>query len=386
MMLWSILTVMACAAAVIVAIPLVRRYEMGRAAVDADTAFYTNQLAEIERDRTTGDISEDQAMLARLEVQRRLLSAAKAGTPGTGISHQWRLVAIAAVTAFIALASVNIYALYGSPGLGQDMIAANSAKAALRQATGGGAASVDSKIAALAARLEATPDDAEGWRMLGWSYFSTGRYDESAKAYAKAMALVPADRSYQSAYAEALVQGATGIVTPEARKIFTAVLADDPMDERSRFYIALATEQSGNSSEALDLWLALLADAPANAGWVVDVRSHIKTLGETTGRDVTAVIATVPVAPADQTSAVAGLPEGDQQAMIAGMVEGLAQRLEAEPHDAEGWKRLIRSRTVLSQPDLARVALRKAMAEFAGDDPVLQDIAGLARELGVDAE
>ena len=73
MMLWTILTAMACAAAVLLAIPLVRRYENRSAGSGADTAVYRDQLAGIERDRAGGDIGEDQYQLAKLEVQRRLL-------------------------------------------------------------------------------------------------------------------------------------------------------------------------------------------------------------------------------------------------------------------------------------------------------------------------
>lgn len=48
---------------------------------------------------------------------------------------------------------------------------------------------VSTMIEQLAARLEAAPGDVQGWRMLGWSYFNTGRYAEAAGAYARAVEL-----------------------------------------------------------------------------------------------------------------------------------------------------------------------------------------------------
>jgi tetratricopeptide (TPR) repeat protein len=48
---------------------------------------------------------------------------------------------------------------------------------------------VNTMIERLSARLEASPDDAKGWRMLGWSYFHTERYKEAVVAYARAVAL-----------------------------------------------------------------------------------------------------------------------------------------------------------------------------------------------------
>ena len=51
--------------------------------------------------------------------------------------------------------------------------------------------SVEDLIQRLVARLKTTPDDANGWRMLGWSHFGIGRFQEAAAAYAKAIALQP---------------------------------------------------------------------------------------------------------------------------------------------------------------------------------------------------
>lgn len=66
---------------------------------------------------------------------------------------------------------------------------------------------VNTMIERLAARLETTPEDIEGWRMLGWSYLQTGQYEEAATAYAKAIELAPnaaeLKRSYEEAKARA---------------------------------------------------------------------------------------------------------------------------------------------------------------------------------------
>lgn len=46
--------------------------------------------------------------------------------------------------------------------------------------------SVDDVIAKLEAKLAENPEDAEGWRMLGWSYFQTERYAEAATMFRRA--------------------------------------------------------------------------------------------------------------------------------------------------------------------------------------------------------
>jgi cytochrome c-type biogenesis protein CcmH len=62
---------------------------------------------------------------------------------------------------------------------------------------------VNTMIARLAARLETTPEDIEGWRMLGWSYFQTARYEQAATAYARAVELDPSSAELKLSYEEA---------------------------------------------------------------------------------------------------------------------------------------------------------------------------------------
>jgi cytochrome c-type biogenesis protein CcmH len=76
-------------------------------------------------------------------------------------------------------------------------------------------------------------------------------------------------------------------------------------------------------------------------------------------------------------------PESDNGAMIRPMVEGLESRLQSSPKDAEGWIKLIRSRTVLGEKDEAVTALHKALDVFKDDPEQMTNIAAAASELGV---
>ena len=387
MALWIVLTVMCSLAVMLVTVPLVRRYENYKDVASAGTSIFTDQLREIERDRGLGVIGEKEAELAKIEIERRLIAAARNVTAPRPISPTWRTVALVAAVGFVVLGSVNFYALRGSPdktGRPPPSPVAATAQEPAQNAAGTPTASeVDAMIGKLAKRLEQNPNDADGWRMLGWSYFNTQRYEESAAAYGKAMAIDPANPDYKAGHAEALVQNAQGMVTPRAQDLFAEVLKADPKELRARFYMALAREQAGDFSSALDGWLSLLADAPSDAGWVPDVKNRVADLAKKTGRDVSAAMTSAPAISQEEMAAVKALPAEDQQAMIKGMVERLAEKLAQSPHDSEGWLRLIRSRMVLNQPDLAKEALKKALAEFAGDPAISNQIAASARQLGV---
>jgi cytochrome c-type biogenesis protein CcmH len=75
---------------------------------------------------------------------------------------------------------------------------------------------VDTMIERLADRLKTSPEDIEGWRMLGWSYFQTGHYQQAATAYARAVELDPSSAEFKRAYEDAKAKAA------ESDKIETA--------------------------------------------------------------------------------------------------------------------------------------------------------------------
>jgi cytochrome c-type biogenesis protein CcmH len=181
-----------------------------------------------------------------------------------------------------------------------------------------------------------------------------------------------------------MVQAAGGMVIPIAQATFDEVLKQDPKEFRARFYKALAREQAGDLTSALDQWTSLYADAPKDAGWLVDVTARIEDLGKRTGRDVSQVLASAaPAAPAEEAGAAIALDAKARQELINGMIAKLAAKLEANPQDRDGWAMMIRSLKVQGDMTGAQAALAKAMKAFENDPSARSQIAGLAQSLGV---
>jgi len=252
---------------------------------------------------------------------------------------------------------------------------------------GAGLPDVDTMIERLAKRLEASPNDPEGWRMLGWSYFETQRYAESVKAYARAVALAAGDAGFQSAYGEAQVKAAGDSITPAAEKAFRASLAADPKDERARLYMARLKAAKGDGKGAIADLFAILETAAADSRMAPAVRAAIRKVAADNGIDISGRLPPEPAAPAgptaDDVAAARQMPADDQQAMIGGMVGRLEARLAASPRDVDGWIMLMRSRKTLGQDDQARAARDKAMAVFGDDAAARARLSAAALELGV---
>jgi cytochrome c-type biogenesis protein CcmH len=255
---------------------------------------------------------------------------------------------------------------------------------------------VAAMISMLETQMKQHPDNAEGWRMLGWSYLQTGRNADAANAYGRAAALDPKNAEYLSAQGEATVLAANGQVTPAAEGVFKRAVAADPGDPRARYYLGVAKDQRGDHQGAMDDWIALLKSAPPDAPWAPEVRGFVEKVAAERKIDLSGRLPPAPQAQAaagpmagapgptqDQVAAAQAMTPAERQQMIQQMVSGLAERLKANPRDRDGWERLIRARMVLGQTELATAAYKDASRAFAGSPADQQALRQTALQLGV---
>lgn len=249
---------------------------------------------------------------------------------------------------------------------------------------------VDTMIARLAERLEKNPEDGEGFRMLGWSYVMTGHPEKAIEPYRRALKLLPNSAVVHSGYGEALVGVAGNKVTPEARSAFRKAIALDSTEPRARYFLALWQAQHGQEKDALEEWIALANDGPADAPWQSDVHRQISETSAKLGIDVSARLkraaatgSELPVLDTSTVQAASQLPADERKAMVDGMVAGLAAKLEANPIDPDGWVRLLRSRMVLKQTEQAGKDLATARAALSGKAEALRKVEQAAAEFKV---
>jgi cytochrome c-type biogenesis protein CcmH len=228
----------------------------------------------------------------------------------------------------------------------------------------------------LAARMAETPDDPEGWRLLGRTYLQLNRPEEAVAALRQALARGADGPSAWASLGEALVAANQGLIVAEAREAFAAVLKRDPGDPRARYYAGLALAQDGRPHEALETWVALAADGPADAPWREVVMAQIARAAEDLGMapddPALAGLARTPGPSAAQVEAATEMSPEARDAMIRSMVDGLAARLEQEPGDLDGWLRLSRAYAVLGEPERAKAAVDRAaelVAQLPSDAP-----------------
>lgn len=335
---------------------------------------YAAQVAEIERDLKRGILSDDQARAARAEVGRRLLSVADEALAATkaDVSAKPAQRTALVVTLLLPLAALGVYLPLGQPNLPAVPFATRPPEAPVPP-------QVMEAVAKLEAGLKDNPDDVGAWGLLAQTYGAMSRPVDAVNAWRQVLRLSPGNGSVQGALAEALTVAADGVVGEEAVRLFTEAVAADPMDARARYYLGMARIQAGDIRGALDRWIALVADSPADAPWLPTVRARIHDAATQVGLDPIAITpspkpASAPpsaaaqggggAAPAlspEQMQAMAGMSQQDQQATINSMVDGLQAKLKDNPGDADGWMRLARAREVQGNLNAAREALRGAV-------------------------
>lgn len=353
-MIWFVLALMTLATALLLAVPLFDTRKIKNEIVFA-LEVYRDQIHELNRDAAAGLIAPDQARLAQIEIERRILALTESPgwQPARAPSHG--MLVLAAV--LLPLLGFGLYLLVGKPALpGQpflhDALATESTP------------EIDRLRDAVADR----PNDARAWVALAAGYNAADRPKDAATAYGKAVALGAADSDTLAAYGQALLIAGGGEMTEPANAAFRRALAADPSNPMARFFLALGRAQAGDLEGAVADWMALERETPADAPWRQTLQEHIARASQRLGRAVPAETpdAAGPGPSAADIAAAENMSPEARTAMINDMVSRLAERLQSEPEDLEGWVRLARAYQVLEKSADARAAWEKAAALAPG--------------------
>ena len=361
-----------CLALAILLVPLLLRRHTAASRESYNLAVYRDQLAEIDRDAARGLLNPEQAEAARAEIGRRILALPPTSAASSSMSSRSVAVGALAVIA-VPFAAWLLYARLGAPALPAQPFAARTTAA---KATAGiEHIDLGEAVGKIAAHLKEHPEDLRGWLLLGRTELSLGHYAEAVDAYRHAADLSGHRADIMGDWGEAQVIAADGTVTPAAREAFEAALGDKESAPRSRYYLALAKSQQGDVKGALQGWVDLAADAPADAEWLPLVQQRIAEAVAKLGVDPATLKTSSgmpsPAAVAATAQATAGASQEERRAMILAMVGNLAARLQQQPDDVEGWARLGRSYMVLNEPQKAREAYAHAV-KLKPDDAALQ--------------
>ena len=365
-----------------------------------DLAVYRDQLSEIDRDIERGVLSAEQADATRTEVQRRILAAdqrIKKQQPTDTIAQTSANKPVRAIAAgFIVLFIAGGFGLYldlGNPTMPDRPITSRTDEInAVRMAQTADEdrqSVLNRAVSDLSQRLLENPDDLRAWELLGASLMALGRPEEAQTAFLETVKRSGRDGDYLAMYAESLIRSNNGQINTAARGVLREAEKTDSTDPRIQFYLGLADAQEGNVGAAVDRWFALANGAPGDAPWLPMVVGRINEAALAQGIDIEGRLNIAennsPGPSQEDIAAAQEMTPEEQQQMIMSMVNGLAERLEAEPNNPDGWARLMQAYMVLGREDDAKAAFEKASTVFADQPELIARFDSLVQEIGISA-
>lgn len=206
-----------------------------------NATIYRDQLAELERDRSSGQLAEADYQTARAEIQRRLLEdAAQDDTRLVAPAHPKRTLIALLVT--LPLLGAGGYAWLGNPAALDQMQRRDFSQQ-----------DIDKMVAGLAAKLEKEPDNLQGWAMLARSYKAMRRPAEAERAYEKAWPLVEQDPQLLADYAD-LLASKTGDLSGRPEQLINKALSLDPDHMQALWLAGTAAFNRGDYATAVKHW------------------------------------------------------------------------------------------------------------------------------------
>ncbi len=339
-----------------------------------EKALYAAFVADTDRRVARGDIDAELAQEERVEAARALLRAEAAVVPAPSPLKPW-MGAVGCVV--IAAMIFGVYLFVGHPWLSDQPYPARL-KAWTEAAAFPACQPADSyearvndwlKTAAsrpelpqaegLAAAIKASGTGCEQvpnyWLLRARIDKVAGNFYASNQDFAKAYKIAPEAFAAWSEWGEALALFARSDGTSDARKLFEQALQADPDDMRAHYYLGRADLTVGNYDSARAHFRAALAGLAPDDGRVPEVRAEL--------------------AAADQAEAA----QAASNARIRGMVDTLAAQLQANPENAEGWARLLRSYDVLHDEAAKAKAVAAMQAHYRDRPQVAADILAKAQ-------
>lgn len=391
MELWLPVTILCLGILAWLLLPSMKLAQTNAKRADYDINVYKDQLAELEREAAEGRIEGPELEAARLEIQRRLLAASEDKEQSTKDASKGGTLPIFIAAGAAPVFAIAFYMYNGSPTVPDfpmserpEVMRAADAQASAH--AGQQAPSMDEALVSLERRLLENPDDVDGWILLGRSYAGVGNAVKAAEAYARAVPLADRHPMLLADWAEARLNAQEGRFTEEVFNDFVEAREGDPTLPKPWFYIGLDMAMGGDFEGAVQTWTDLMLIAPDNPQLKQALTQQINKAAVEGEIDISSVtpsdaakkikeqaqILLTPQTP--QLTAPAAVSSGpsqedvnaaqemsveDRSAFIRSMVARLAERLEENPNDPEGWQRLIQAYEVLGETDKAAEAQDK---------------------------
>jgi cytochrome c-type biogenesis protein CcmH len=345
MLLFILTCVILCAALIALAVAW-QRMRKGAPVLAPEKALYSGFVADIARRVARGEIDETQGEAERTQAARALLKASEAPQITENIKPLYGYLALGGVVVL----SLAVYLIVGHPDQPDQPYKKRLQTWTRLAQTNPDILPPQAMAAVLRQGQKAHVNDMTYWLFLGRIDMLAGNNYAGAQDYERARGLSPETFTAWSELGEALTFVGGGTSGPEAVQAFEKALQVNPNDARSHYYLGQQALAEGKYEAARGHFNAALSTMAPDDVSRPQVLDALKGIG-----------------PAEAAAKA-------MSAQISGMVTGLEAQLKADPENAAGWARLLRSYDVLGDTAARSKAQGAMQAYYANRPEVIADI------------
>ncbi|WP_455202192.1 c-type cytochrome biogenesis protein CcmI [Kaarinaea lacus] len=319
MVVFSTVALLLIIAALLFLLPPLMQRQSSKSAVERkelNILLYKDQLAELEADLKSENITQEQFDQAHADLERSLLHDVADDTsdnkPARKISGN-----IAAIIVGIAVPVVAV-GLYAHLGEGKDGFEPENFRPGAT--TEGHEGTLEQQVRKLQDHLQKNPDDVEGWVMLARSYYFLKQYQAASDAFARSVAMTSeSNPGLLADYADALAMASGRNMAGKPYELVKKALSIDPNHQKSLWLAATATYQAQDFKTTLDYWLTLRKQFPEGTDNYVQMTRNIAEVKQFLGMSIDEEMAIMQQAESGSATAAAGGGTG-AAAKVSGVV------------------------------------------------------------------
>lgn len=252
---------------------------------------YRSRMAELESEYQAGILDQENYQQLRDELAGSMLddvpdATEQKGKPATRVRGRKSSMAIAIVSiALIPAAAVFLYQQWGA----MDDLEQYLAMQEMIASDGDRVQQMNQLTAQLRERLEANPDNADGWAMLGRSYMRMERYKDAAWAFERLAEQVKDDGQAEATAwglsAQALFFNSQGALDAGVTRAIEQARALNPDEVNALGLLGISSFSQGNYEDAIDYWERIVDAAPDHPQ-LGSIRQGISEAYQRLGREV----------------------------------------------------------------------------------------------------
>jgi len=265
----------------------------------SNLAILKDQLAELEQDVAAGTLPQAQYQQAREDLERRAYEEAREPVAPVAVAPAPARRTAIMLAALLPVCAAALYWQFGTPeGLAPAAEVHGGSKVTPQE--------VEAMVAKLAARMQQSPDDGNGWALLARSYLVMQRHADALAAYERAVALIKDDADLLADYADALAMTQGRRIEGKPLKVVERALKIDPLQWKALAMAGSAAFERKDFKTAVAYWEKLQSRAEPGSDFAREVAANVDEARQLGGLKVAASDAPPVKADAKSTGDSAG--------------------------------------------------------------------------------